>query len=148
MLRRRLKLFHVPVELGSRPVPKGLVDPVVPADRDELKIVAQLTAGPYSGECGQEVPCGEVTSRPEYGQPPNQFSVPALARASVTPLAITPIWLNACGKLPVSSPVDGLICSDSRPEWTCPCTERGVEVLRFVEAPLTDQIVYEPEAAQ
>jgi phage/plasmid primase-like uncharacterized protein len=33
-------------------------------------------------------------------------------------------------------------------EWTCPGAERGVEVLRFVEAPLTDQIVYEPEAAQ
>src|SRR5215831_5207503 len=29
-----------------------------------------------------------------------------------------------------------------------PCTERRVEVLRLVEAPLTDQIVHQPEAAQ
>src|SRR5262249_1251165 len=30
----------------------------------------------------------------------------------------------------------------------CPRTERGVEVLRFVEASLTDQVVHEPETAQ
>src|SRR6516164_2442629 len=29
-----------------------------------------------------------------------------------------------------------------------PCTERGVEVLGLVEAPLTNQIIHEPEAAQ
>src|SRR5262245_51930833 len=28
------------------------------------------------------------------------------------------------------------------------CTERGVEVLRFIDASLADQIVHEPEAAQ
>src|SRR5262249_60987405 len=33
-------------------------------------------------------------------------------------------------------------------ERACPRTERGVEVLRFVEAALTDQVVHEPEAAQ
>jgi len=46
MLGWRWKLLHVPVELGSRPVPERFVRPVVPADRDDLKAVAQLTAGP------------------------------------------------------------------------------------------------------
>jgi hypothetical protein len=36
-------------------------------------------------------------------------------RARVTPLAMMPMWLNACGKLPMNSPDDGSICSDSRP---------------------------------
>jgi hypothetical protein len=46
MLCWRWKLFHVPVELTSRPVPERFVAPVVPPDRGELKIFAQLTAGP------------------------------------------------------------------------------------------------------
>src|SRR6516164_10375681 len=33
-------------------------------------------------------------------------------------------------------------------ERACPRTQRGIKVLRFVEAPLTDQVVYEPETAQ
>src|SRR5262245_30739733 len=33
-------------------------------------------------------------------------------------------------------------------ERACPRTERNVEVLRLVEAPLADQIIHEPEAAQ
>src|SRR6516225_5617398 len=114
-LRRRRELCRVPVELGRGPIPERLVGPVLPADRDELKVVAQFTGCAQSRESRQEITRGEVTGRPEYGQLPNHVLKPACARASVTPLAITPMWLKACGKLPVNSPVDGSICSDSRP---------------------------------
>src|SRR5262245_25707105 len=33
-------------------------------------------------------------------------------------------------------------------ERACPCTERGVQLLRLVDAPLANQIVHQPEAAQ
>jgi hypothetical protein len=39
----------------------------------------------------------------------------AIACAMFTPLDITPTWLNACGKLPANSPVEGSICSGSSP---------------------------------
>src|SRR5215469_9711585 len=93
-LRRCGKLPRVPVELGQRPSPERLVGPVLPADRDEPKVVAQLTGSAQGGECRQKVARGEVAGCSKYGQLLNH-ALNLRARASVTPLAITPMWLNA-----------------------------------------------------
>ena len=60
----RWKLLRVPIELGSRPVLERLVGPLVPADPDELKVVAQFASRAQSGESGQQVARGEVASAP------------------------------------------------------------------------------------
>src|SRR5262249_10212218 len=94
------------------------------AGSGQLEPVTELAGGLQRGQPGQQVARGQVTCRPEDGEPLDHADVPAVlawlsvaarARARGTPLAMTPMWLNACGQLPMTSPVDGSICSDSRP---------------------------------
>ena len=87
----------VPAKLVCRPPPELAAVPPLAAGAGKDETVAKMPGSLERGEPGQQVARGKVTGRPEYRQPTDHDSVPALARAIVTPLAMTPIWLNACG---------------------------------------------------
>src|SRR5262249_56548287 len=110
------KLAAVTIELGGRPLPEVLGIPLLPAGAGQLEPVTELAGGAQRGQPGQQVARGQVACRPEDGEPLDHPGAPAglawppmvpVDRARVTPLAMTPMWLNACGKLPMNSPVDG-----------------------------------------
>src|SRR5262245_23078113 len=63
--------------------------------------------------CPEEVAARQVTGAAEDEEPVDHEA--ASVRASVTPPAITPMWLKAWGKLPENSPEEGSICSGSSP---------------------------------
>src|SRR5262249_30637632 len=105
----------VAIELRIRPVSELLIVPVLPAHADQLEPVSEMCRASQGGAARQQLARGQVAGPAGAGEARDHVAVPALARASVTPLAITPMWLKAWGKLPTSSPVVGLICSDSRP---------------------------------
>jgi hypothetical protein len=99
----------VTIELGGRPLPEVLGAPPLPAGAGQLEPVTELADGLQRGQPGQQVARGQVTRRPEDGEPFDHAGAPAVLawppvapvdRARVTPLAMTPMWLNACGKLP------------------------------------------------
>src|SRR5262249_42283099 len=91
-----------------------VVAPVRAAGPDEPEPVADVPALAQGREPGEEVARRQVPGRPEEDQALDHAGA-AVARARLTPLAITPIWLNACGKSPVGAPLDGSIVSDSSP---------------------------------
>src|SRR5215471_3246717 len=101
------------IEVCAATTPKFIVIPSVAGSADELESVVDVAAGAERGERRQQVPTGQVPRRAEHHQPRDHDVTPS--RASVTPLEITPIWLKACGKLPLNSPVVGAICSGSSP---------------------------------
>jgi hypothetical protein len=104
----------VPVELGAGPTAKLVVAPVLAAHGYQPEAVTDMSAASKRREPRQEIARGQIAGRPEENEALDHRDAP-FARASVTPLAITPMWLNAWGKFPVSSPLDGSICSDNSP---------------------------------
>jgi hypothetical protein len=73
----------------GRPVTELLVVPVLTAGGHELESLGEVPASLQGGQAGEQVPAHQVARSTEYEEPVDHVKL--LARASVTPAAITPM---------------------------------------------------------